>query len=95
MDRIFTFALALAVCFGTTAMLSFNRKTANEQQVADAQAASDGAYRDGLYVGRLAAQQGRPMRSPVGRWSTEKDRASFDAGYRRGYSASLSAAVGE
>ena len=86
MNRIFTFALALAVCFGTTAMLSFSRKPADTHQTLDVQLASDGAFRDGLYVGRLAAQQGRPMHSPVGRWSTEKDRTSFDSGYRRGYS---------
>lgn len=95
MNRISTFALALAVCVGTTAMLNLKYKPADGRQTLDAQMASDGAFRDGLYLGRLAAQQRRPMHSPVGRWSTEKDRAAFDAGYRRGYSAFLTAAVGE
>ena len=95
MNRILTFALAIAVSVGTTAMLNFIRKPRAAHQAADAQLASDGAFRDGLYLGRLAARERRPMRSPVGRWSTEKDRASFDAGYRRGYMSFLTAAVGE
>lgn len=95
MNRISTFAPALAVCLGTTAMLNFNRRPADGRQILDVQQASDGAFRDGLYVGRLAAQQRRPMHSPVGRWSTEKDRAAFDVGYRRGYTAFLTTPVGE
>ena len=95
MNRIFTFALAVAVSVGATAVLSLNHKPAGGRQGMDAQLASDGPFRDGLYLGRLAAREGRPMRSPVGRWSTEKDRASFDAGYRRGYSAPPSTAVAQ
>lgn len=94
-NRISTLALALAVCVGTTAMLKLNQKTGGGRQTMDARLASDGAFRDGLYVGRLAAQQRLPMHSPVGRWSTEKDRWAFEAGYRHGYSAFLSNAVKE
>lgn len=49
----------------------------------------DGAYRDGLYIGDLSAREHRPPRVPVGRWSSQRDRVLFDAGYRRGYSAAL------
>lgn len=53
---------------------------------AEARFASDGAFRDGLYLGKLAAENGQPRRLGVGRWSNEQDRAMFTAGYRRGYS---------
>ena len=95
MKRILALALAIAVSVGTTAMLNLNRKPRDRRQAAEAQLASDGAFRDGLYLGRLAASERRPMQSPLGRWSSEKDRASFDAGYRRGYSSFLTAEVGE
>jgi hypothetical protein len=49
--------------------------------------AVNGAYRDGLYMGDLSAREHRPVRIPVGRWSSQRDRVLFDAGYRRGYSA--------
>ena len=47
--------------------------------------ALDGAFRDGLFIGRFTAKAGFPSRSPVGRWSNDSDRASFLAGYQRGY----------
>ena len=83
MDKIVTFALAMAVSLGTTAMLA-NGGHATRQS-ADGQMATDGAFRDGLYVGRLAAESGRPLHPQIGRWSSERDRTSFAAGYRRGY----------
>ena len=46
---------------------------------------TDGAFRDGLYLGRLAAKSGREPHVAVGRWSTAQDRSSFTAGYERGY----------
>lgn len=39
------------------------------------------AYRDGLYVGKLAQQRGDERQPSVGRWSTSADRDSFSAGY--------------
>ena len=39
------------------------------------------AYRDGLYVGKLAAQRGEQRQAPVGRWATQIDRDAFLAGY--------------
>jgi hypothetical protein len=47
---------------------------------------TNGAFRDGLYLGRLAAESGREPHVAAGRWSTEEDRSSFTAGYQRGYS---------
>ena len=85
MDKIFTYFLALAVCMGTTVLLSNNRHYQPPSQLTDSQMAVDGAFRDGLYVGRLAAEAGRPSHPLIGRWSTDRDRTWFVAGYRRGY----------
>ncbi len=47
--------------------------------------AEDGAFRDGLYLGKLAAQGRRAQRPAIGRWSSDRDRERFVAGYRLGY----------
>ena len=47
---------------------------------------TDGAFRDGLYLGRLAAEGGSEPHVAIGRWATAEDRSSFTAGYHRGYS---------
>ena len=92
MNKVFTYALAIAVCLGTTALLANSGRAARRNQSADAQFASDGAFRDGLYLGKLAAESGRPLHPLTGRWSSEKDRASFAAGYQRGYTDFLASA---
>jgi len=89
MDKLFTFSLALAVCVGTTAVLANSGRAARLGSSARVQTAGDGAFRDGLYLGRLAAEGGRPMHPQIGRWSSEADRASFVAGYRRGFNDGL------
>jgi hypothetical protein len=83
MDKLFTFAVAIAVSLGTTAMLANSERA--PQQRAAAQLNSDAAFRDGIYIGRLAVERKQPPRPLIGRWSTEKDRATFLAGYWRGY----------
>jgi hypothetical protein len=47
--------------------------------------AEDGAFRDGLYLGKLAARNHQEQRPAIGRWSSDQDRARFAAGYRLGY----------
>jgi len=93
MDKLLTYALAIAVCLGTAALLTNNGRTARQEQSANAPLAADGAFRDGLYVGRLAAEAGRPLHPQIGRWSNERDRASFTTGYRRGYNDFLASAA--
>jgi len=92
MDKLFASALAIAICLGTTALLANGVRAARHGQNADASLAVDGAFRDGLYVGRLTAEGGRSLHPPIGRWSNERDRASFVAGYRRGYNDFLASA---
>jgi len=89
MEKIFILALALTVSLGTTAVLANGGYTARHPQSDITKMASDGAFRDGLYIGRLAAEGRQPQSPPIGRWSAERDRASFVEGYRRGYAAVL------
>jgi hypothetical protein len=91
MEKAFTFAMAIAVSLGTTALLAGSGRAT--RQTTDSQMAADGAFRDGLYVGRLAAEAGRPLRPQIGRWSNEHDRTSFVAGYQRGYNDVLASAM--
>jgi hypothetical protein len=83
MTRLFTYATI--VILGATATLAVSPRAANPDATAEANLAADGAFRDGLYLGKLGAEQGQPMRPAIGRWSREQDRALFTAGYRRGY----------
>lgn len=83
MTRLFTYA-AIMLGLSATAMLSANYRPANSVQ-GEIQLSADGAFRDGLYLGRLAAESGQPIHPAIGRWSAEQDRANFIAGYRRGY----------
>jgi hypothetical protein len=86
MKRLPLYASVIALGIVPTSMLHSNRHDnlpAANENVAEA---TDGAFRDGLYLGRLAAKRGSEPRIAVGRWATGKDRASFTAGYQRGYS---------
>jgi hypothetical protein len=89
MSKLFTCVLAIAVSLGTTAMLANSKRTTNSNSKADATLDADGAFRDGLYLGQLDSASGQPARAAVGRWSTDQDRATFLAGYRRGYAQAL------
>lgn len=89
MSKLSAYALAIAVSLGTTAMLANSQRTINADASAEARLAADGAFRDGLYLGRLAAESGGPLRPGIARWSTDQGRATFTAGYRRGYNESL------
>jgi hypothetical protein len=53
--------------------------------------AASAAYQDGLYLGRLTATSGNLPHASSGRWSADKDRASFSAGYERGYATTIAA----
>jgi len=84
MRKLSTYTLTIAI-LGTTAMLAVSSRNVKSNASAEARYASDGAFRDGLYLGKLTAERGQPLRPAIGRWSTDQDRARFTAGYRRGY----------
>lgn len=89
MSNALTWVLALAVCLGTSATLATHYPGAQPGRSPESQLALDGAYRDGLYIGKLAAERGRESRPPIGRWVGEKDRAAFLAGYEHAYNAGI------
>jgi len=82
--RILSYVLAMGLV-GTSAAMLVSRDMTLQSRGADIQLNNDAAYRDGLYLGRLAQAAKRPMRPPIGRWSNEKDRASFAAGFQQGF----------
>jgi hypothetical protein len=55
----------------------------------------DAAFRDGVYQAELDVQKGRRPRLLVGRWSTERDRALYIAGYQKGYGEFSGTSTGE
>lgn len=89
MSKLSTYVLAIAVSLGTTAMLANSSRTVKPYVNDEARLASDGAFRDGMYLGRLAAESGQPLRPTIGRWSSDQDRATFTSGYHRGYNNAL------
>jgi hypothetical protein len=89
MYRVSTYVLATVLCVATTAMLATSRSTIHSSIGVDAHLQGDGAFRDGLYLGRLAAESGFRFNPEVGRWSTDQDRATFSTGYQRGYGEAL------
>jgi hypothetical protein len=84
MQKLFAYVLAMG-CVGTSAVFFQRDSVTTKIQSSETQLAADGAFRDGLYVGKLDRTAKKTMHPPVGRWSTEKDRASFVAGYRQGF----------
>jgi hypothetical protein len=85
MKKLSIYTFVIAASLGATAMLATSGQVTAPVQASEAQFAADGAFRDGLYFGKLAAEHGQPMRPSIGRWSTTHDRSTFSAGYRRGY----------
>jgi hypothetical protein len=80
------FASLIALGMGTASLLRTGRH--NQSFIASQAVAqtTSAAFRDGLYLGRLAAERGAESHIASGRWATPEDRAAFTAGYQHGYS---------
>src|SRR5258706_3211972 len=92
MRKYFLGVLAIALCLGGAAWVHrANRQDALLHENQEALGATDGAFRDGLYQGQLAIARGSEAHVAVGRWAAPQDRTSFAAGYRKGYTDSLTA----
>ncbi len=86
MKRLTLFAMVLALGVGAAAILRNSiRQAACLSVNGDASTSTDGAYRDGLCQGELAAQHGSAVHVTSGRWGADQDRTSFGAGYEQGY----------
>ena len=76
----------VVIPFGAaTVRLAGKASHAKQVNTVDATQETNAAFRDGLYWGKLDAEDARKVRPSIGRWSEPKDRASFLAGYQRGY----------
>jgi len=84
MKKLSVFAVLLALFAGTAARLHGDQPETLPVHNS-AMLNSSGAFRDGLYLGRLMAQRGGPMHIANGRWATAVDRGLFTAGYQQGY----------
>jgi hypothetical protein len=86
-NRIFGYALTLAVGLGTGAAVSTNA-SANTFASANSavQQGTDAAFRDGIFQGKHDAEEGRLRHVSTGRWATETNRSQFQAGYDAGFS---------
>ncbi|HEX6823491.1 MAG TPA: hypothetical protein VF123_15645 [Candidatus Sulfotelmatobacter sp.] len=83
MEKIMACVLVLGFA-GTSSLLLKGTGTKPQVRAISVETAGDAAYRDGLFLGKLNRKERSHMLAPVGRWSTEKDRASFVQGYRQG-----------
>ena len=69
--------------------------TAVHNSRSDVGGPTDAAFRDGLFQGRLDAEQGRKPHLSTGRWSVDADRRLFVSGYLRAYGEMFDAAGDE
>ncbi len=80
------FHYTLVIIAALLATAASSRNTAPSLNTGDAFHATDGAYRDGLFVGHLDRSHGQRHHLAAGRWNNSTDRQSFVAGYEQGYS---------
>ncbi len=89
--RIIGYALATAIGLGAGATLS-NSVSASTSVASNSavQHGTDAAFRDGLFMGRHDAEQGRLRHVSTGRWSASSDRSHYQAGYEAAFDATNS-----
>jgi hypothetical protein len=94
MNKHFLFGAVMILALLSTVWSAVSAQTRQLARTETLQA-TDGAYRDGLFLGRLDARAGRNRRACVGRWSSQTDRASFASGYEDGYARAALMSVAE
>ena len=86
MRKLFLFAIALTLWAGVAFMLLRAARQDSVPKLRDNNPfQTRAAFRDGLYLGGLAAQRGEEPHVSEGRWSNQADRALFTTGYAQGY----------
>ncbi len=84
--RLFLFAIMLTLCAGAVfARMNVAAEDSLPNVRENNLLHTLGAFRDGLYLGRLAAGRGEDPHISLGRWSSPANRELFAAGYRQGY----------
>jgi hypothetical protein len=85
MKTLFLLAVGTALGMGAASMLRTDHHNHFVGSSVTVAQNNDAAFRDGFYLGRIAAKAGAAPYIAIGRWSTAEDRASFTSGYQRGY----------
>jgi hypothetical protein len=77
--------MVLVVFAATFAVVRSDAVTPSISTRQSASEATNAAFRDGLYLGKLAAGRGDSFHVSRGRWATDSDRNAYAVGYERGY----------
>ena len=85
MKKYSSLVLALVIGAGAIGMAKKNELAGQTESKEQSQSA---AFRDGKYLGKLAAERGDTAHVATARWANESDRAEFSAGYEQAYVAS-------
>jgi hypothetical protein len=85
MKKFPLFASLIVLGMGTLSMLRTGHQNPYSRPNETVAQNTNAAFRDGLYLGKLAAEHGAQPHVASGRWATVEDRSSFTAGYQRGY----------
>jgi hypothetical protein len=85
MMKFYGFVLVCVLAAGSNLLPSLISPDTSVDAGRSTSAPTNGAFRDGLYLGKLATQRGDEFHISKGRWSTEEDRTSFAEGYRLGF----------
>jgi hypothetical protein len=81
----------LIVCAGAAGIAKKGAAKAMEQQAQRLGSEfASAAFRDGLHLGRLAAERGESAHIAVSRWAKDSDRTLFASGYQLAYGESAS-----
>jgi hypothetical protein len=91
MKKLALSSLALLVMSAS----AFTIRAGRVSQPADSALATNVAYRDGLFVGRFAAEHAYRHTVSTGRWVTQEDRTKYAAGYERAYNTAAAADNGK
>lgn len=86
MKNISLYVLVIALSVGSAAMVRSAIRAQSLNSGDSAVKQSSGPFRDGLYLGKLAAKNGDEPHIATARWSRDEDRAAFREGYERGFS---------
>ena len=85
MKNLPVFTIVIALCLGAAVAMIQSGSNGWQSSSVQTTRATSAPYRDGLYLGKLAAAGGGEPHISSGRWTTEADRVSFTAGFQQGY----------
>ena len=84
--KIFTVVTVLAAIF---LLITPTISDMDKGAAAGDRHATDAAFQDGRYLGKLAARKAQPAHATKGRWATASERKSFADGYTAAYDEAL------